>query len=289
MDYIILALAGLLPATWLLYRRRDPTLAATYFLAAAFVHTADWVASGALGLYKYRPGLFADPIIDDATGVVLAELIFVGTFAVLLVTLIRSWVGALVGAALVTLLEIYFEQVGGLEYHGWLLWYTSVAFVPYFLLVRQYRLAVLRHGLGGGWLRVLHLLALAKFFNGLAEIVFWAGHAVRFTVSLVPGESQNQALLRFIFHICTGAPLAYWTLRGKGPFPWPRILTAGAAIVVLSYLAAWAGFRQYQPPWNPWLQGLVQSISFLVACWVSYLIDHSLGVAKGATGKHRSR
>lgn len=268
MLYMILALAGLLPTAWLVYRRRDPLLAATYFVAAALVHTADWVASGVLGLYKYHPGLFSDLILDDAAGVVLAELIFVAAFAVWLVASIPSWWGALAGALVVTALELFFQPRGLLEYQGWQIYFTGAGFVVYFTLIRLYWLSARRRGLGAGWPRWVVRLSVAVAGNGVFEIILWASKAIQFLVTVLPSMEKNQALLRMLWHAGIGVPLAYWTLAGARPV-WPlRLLAALAASIALNQLSVVVGFRSLNPPWNPIVVGLLQTVFFALACLV---------------------
>lgn len=277
MLYIGLALAGLLPTAWVMHRRRDVALVATYFLAAAFVHTADWVASGGLGLYKYHPSLFADLVMDDAAGVFLAELIFVGTFAALLAALVPSWWGTLVGSGVVTVLEIIFHRIGALEYKGWVLWYTSAGFVVYFSLVRLYWRSIHRLTPWRGWPLVLLLVAVAVVFNGLLEIILWATKAVQFPVSLLPTKAENQAVLRFIWHATVGVPLGYWALCGRRPVPWGRILTAIAVSMLLNRLSVLVGFRVVRAPWHPEIIGLLQGLFFIPACLVAHWMEERAG------------
>ncbi|HYG60142.1 MAG TPA: hypothetical protein VD902_18905 [Symbiobacteriaceae bacterium] len=277
MLYIVLALLGLVPAAWVTYRRKDVTLVATYFFAAAFVHTADWLASGVLGLYKYHPGLFSDPTPDDAAGIVLAEFIFVGTFAVLLVALVPSWWGALAGSAVVTMLEYVFHGVGALEYHGWRIWFTTAGFIVHFSLVRSCWLRADKQRPMCGWPLALQQLTIAIVFNGLAEVFLWATQVVYMPVTLLPSKGQNQALLRFLWHAFTGVPLAYWTLRAKGPVPWVRIIGAALISLALNHLFLMAGLRTFRDPWIPEGVVLVQSIGFILGC----LVDHWIQVNTG--------
>lgn len=270
MLYIILALSALVPAVWVIFRRKDITLAATYFMAAAFVHTADWIASGVFGLYKYHPGLFSSSALDDASGVFLAELVFVGSFAVLLAALTPRWWAALVGSAVVTTLEFNFHRVGALEYNGWMLPYTTFGFMIYFFLVRSCWLSAGKQGTMCGWPRALQRLSLAIVFNGTFEILMWGVQAVEYPVTLLPTKIENQALLRLLWHFGVSVPLLYFALAGKCR-TW-RLVAAILLSIALSRIFLSAGIREYQEPWTPELAGLVQAPFFALACLVDHLL-----------------
>ncbi|HYF95847.1 MAG TPA: hypothetical protein VD969_26820 [Symbiobacteriaceae bacterium] len=273
MLYIVLALSGLLPAAWIIWRRRDATLVVTYVVAAAFVHTADWLASGALGLYKYHPGLFSDPTLDDATGVLLSELVFVASLAVLLVSLIPSWWGVLVGSAIATALEYPFVAVGGLERKGWTIWLTTGSFAVYYGLIWfGWRMAARRQGPAGGWPPFTMRTALAIMFNGMAEIVLWATQAVTWSIAIVPSQGENQALLRFLWHAAIHVPLTYWILAARRPMQRLRLLLATLASVLAGQLSVMAGLRTFKAPWNPVTEGLLISGFFTLAVLTEHWI-----------------
>lgn len=81
MPYVWLAAAGLLLAGFVLFGRRDPVALAVFWFAESLVFTANYAVMDLLELYHYRPWLLAHPLADDALGVFLAELGFVGGWA----------------------------------------------------------------------------------------------------------------------------------------------------------------------------------------------------------------
>lgn len=273
MPYILLALLGLIPAALTIVRRRGPAPLATFFIAAALVDLADWIAYSCLDLYEYHPHLAAYPVLDETLGVILSEFIFVGSLTVLLVEHAPGWGWALVGAAVVTALQVAFARVGLLILHAWPAWLNAAAFVVYFWLMQAYHAALQRDGLHNAWLRTIAQAGVAGTFSALYALVQKVNQAFVIYINVLPTHVRNQSLARVILHLGVIIPLGVWVLRSPPANRTWRLAVATLVVILFNYARVALGLQRYRAPWNPVTDGLLVGLALAVAALVYTWIE----------------
>ena len=273
MPYLLLALLGLIPAAVTIYRRRDAVPLATYFAAAALVDLADWIAYSCLALYEYHPHLSANPLLDQTLGVIFAEIIFVGSLTVLLVEHSPGWAGALLGAAIVTAVQVAFERVGILIAHAWPPWLNAAAFVAYFRLMQTYHAALQRHGLQNGWLRTIAQAGVVGTFAAFYALAQKVNRAYVFYLNVLPTHARNQSLARLVLNLVVYIPLGVWVLRSAGWSRMGRLAVATGGAILFNYARVALGLQSYRAPWNAVTDGLLLGLTLTAATWVFAWIE----------------
>jgi hypothetical protein len=271
--YILLAMAGLIPAVWTLLRRRDASLVATFFVASAVIDLADWIGDSILQLYKYHPGLTPDPGTDDAFGVIMAELCFGASLALLMTAYLPGWRGLALGSAIVTGLEVVFVRYDLLEHYGWHLWFTPVGFAGYFWLIQTFRKNACRKGLSGGWTLAATRACVAWFVGEYYALTERIGKTVKMPLHVLAGQAENQSLARIIWTALVTLPLGWWVLSGGRERRRERLIIATLISLGLNWLGASLQIRIFRAPWGPAsdaaLQGLLLVVAGLIDDWIA--------------------
>lgn len=262
MAYILLALSGLLPAVWLMARRRDPALPATWFAAAGVVMLADWLAFGIYHLYDYMPGLAADPGLDSMLGVVLAEVLFVSSAAMLQAALLPGWTGPAAATGLFLLIEWLFLRWGIFWQKGWPIWYSGLLFPLYFWLAGWFYHWAREEGLARGGARFLFRVLLIFLLVSLYSSVLRVGELMETNLMILPHDAGNGSLVRLLFFGMISAPVGLWVLMAGHVARWWRLAGAVILLAGLLYLTDLTGVMGFRPTWHPLLEALGQGITF---------------------------
>lgn len=268
MWYVLLALLGVSSVTWTLWQRREAALLSTFFIAAAIIQVADWIINGSFRLYEYHPGLLRDPVGDASVGVILAEILFVGSFSVLLVAHLPAWAGVILGTATVTGLQVLFTYFGLLSLHGWTVWLNVAGFASFFWAVYVWWQAVGRQGLTGGWTQAAARAGVVATFGGIMALAQRIGNVFQTRIYLLPTHSGNQSLGRFLWHVAVTIPLGYWILAAGRPRRLERLVIATLISIGLNYALAALHLRSFRAPWSPTVDGLFQGVALYGACLV---------------------
>jgi hypothetical protein len=268
MWYVGLALVSVLPATWTLWQRRDAVLVSVFFVAAALIAEADWIMNGWFRLYEYHPGLMREPIGDASLGVILAEILFVGSFCVLLVAYLPRWVGIILGTATVTVLHVLFTNFGLLTLHGWTVWLNVMGFMAYFWAIYALSHVVAQKGLTSEWTLSVSRTGVVAVFSGLMALTERISKAVQTQIYLLPTASGNQSLGRFLWHVAVTMPLGYWIVAGGRSGRLERLGMATLISGGLNYALTATHLRIFRAPWNPMVDALFQGVMLYGACLV---------------------
>lgn len=267
MAFIVLALIGVAAiVTAVKVCGRPAEFAALYVTAGSFCATADWVAHGWLGLYRYHPGFLDDPFRDSLIGAILAEMIFVGALSVFLAAFLPRWAGVLAGMSLVTAIEYCFEAQGWLRYRGWALWLTTSGFAVYLSIVLLYGKRLLQTGLTSPPLKRIARIGLLVYLAALLSVAVSVTKASEVHLRLLPTKEGSHALFRFFTYPLFLSALGYWVLRENRPEGrWARTALATLLVGVLEMGLAWLGVETFHPPWNWWLNALSRGGVFCLA------------------------
>lgn len=286
MAYIVLAATSLLATALLVYQRRDATLLAAFFVAGALLITGDFVAHGLFELYLYRPHLVAGDIPDSSLGLLLAELGFGASLAVLAEGYLPGWRGVVLNTAVVTVTEYILIRTGLFEHQGWNLWYTLVGFPLYLGAVHFFRRAAISQGLREGWTRAVVRVSIGIWWWNLVGVILaWLKALVVIQVQLMPTFGTNQALGLGLTNGIFAVSAFYWVLAGGPENRLQRLLTAVLGLAALDYVWAALGVWAFREPWNIFWNSSTTAAEFYAACLTDDWISRWAGVAPGPQEK----
>lgn len=269
MPYLILALTVLLPALWIIIRRRDAALLATFLVGGGLTMLADWVAHGWFSLYIYRPRLVEDAVADAMLGEFLAETLFVPSLAVLLIPhLPRVW-GVALGTALVTAVEALFLRTRLLTHHDWQFWMTAAGFAIYFWCVGAFWYKASSQGVTRGWMHLVSRLGTTVLMNGLLAGLLKGLDAVIFHPKLFADALGNQSLGLFLIHIMIATPSIYWVVVGGRAQLWSRLVALFIAWYGLALGLGWLGIISFRPPNSAMMVGASKAL----VAYAAYQLD----------------
>lgn len=255
-----MAATGFIFSAWTVFKRRDPTLAATYLVAAGVGQGIDWIFQGWLELYLFRPGLFNYYMSDSSIGAILAESFLVPSLAVLTAAYLPGWKGITLSTITVTALELLFPILGIYQRVTWQVWHTTVGFSVYFTFIESFRRAASRGGLSRGWTRIIFQGVLALW----GVKIYWAivtriAMLITYNIDVMPNFARNQAFGMFILDAIVTFPLFNWVIWNRRQRRWPKLLLAMLVLFSLHYSMMTADIREYHPPWSPLLATITQS------------------------------
>lgn len=285
--YIILTLAGLAGAAFTYFKSdRKADVAIIFAVAAALVMLADWVAYGWFSLYDYHPQLLADTLADSALGEFLADILFVPSLTVVLVSYAPGLTGIVLGTAAVTGLEILLLNLGIFHHHGWALWGTVVGFLFYLAVLDLFCHDLRQEQLPLGRLRWIVRICLVFDMIALLTLYLRAERAVVTNIAILPTYIGNQALGRFIWYVVVMLPPACWALTGKGARRWWRIAALIPLLLITDWVLAVIGIQHFEDAWNSLLDAVAQAAAFVAA---GLLEDLLLGQCKLLRSRGKSQ
>lgn len=273
MAYVLLALAGVVPAMRAFARRRDPALIATFFLAGGLIMLADWIAYGWFRLYDYQPGLVRSALVDSMLGEWLAETLFVAALSVALVVYTPGWRGVALGTTLVAMAEETFSFLGVFSRHGWPVWATAAAFPFYFLGNFRFWRAARKRSLKGGWPRQVARAGVGFWLVAMLTAVLRLTGLQITNLHVMPTHLANQSLGRFLTYGFSATLGCYWCAAGEPASRPVRVLLATALAVVLNYVFIAAHIQFFLSPYGPVSDGVAQGIIFGAACLIDNWIE----------------
>jgi hypothetical protein len=273
--YLLMALAGLAAAVYVVRRDRRPAeLAATFVLAAAGVMLADWIAYGWFDLYRYRSHLVGDPQVDCALGELLADILFVPSLAVVLAARLPDLNGAVIFTFAVTAIEYLFVRYDLLIHTGWKSWYSALLFLWYFLWVARVRQRMAAVGLADRALRLWVRGAILFAAVGIYTLVLRPFGLTITNIHLMPTRQGNQSLGRFLTYPTVFVPLGFWVLAGERRQRWWRLGAAAATFTAMNAIMVAVHFQRFRPPYTWYLDALGQAAMLGLACAGDDLLSH---------------